>query len=480
MSQDLALLTALLMGTGPRRFDVRSFCFPKQLAFIQDPADVVTAVCSRRAGKSTGCAAHILCRAKGKRRINVGYITLSKISAKRIIWPELRRQNQTFALGGKFNNTELSVSFPNESNIFIFGAHQREEIEKIRGIPFDLVYIDEVQSMRPFVRDLVEDVLEASLFDYGGKLRLIGTPGPVPTGYFYDMANAQGVSHHHWTIFDNPHIKKKSGRDPMDRLKEVLKRRGVTLQHPSIRREFFGEWMADPDALVFKYDAERNHFDQLPEFKTPWRYVIGVDLGYDDSDAISLIGWNPESPTAYLVFEDVCPKQGISKLFQKLDSLLKLYRPMSMVMDTGGLGKKIAEEMRKRTKVPVKAAEKIRKLENIEILNDALRTGRFMASKNSQFAQDCALIEWDRDHTDRDRANDKLKISERFHSDAADSVLYSYREAMHWLHVPAVIQPKRGSPEWFKQEEEKLKEEFRRQVQNQYQKEDDLFADLRS
>lgn len=446
------------------QFDVRKFCFPKQLAFIEDQSDYADAVCSRRAGKSTACAAHLLARATTQRRINVGYITLSKTSAKRIIWPELKRQNQTFNLGGTPNNTDLSFSFRNESNLYIFGAHHREEIEKIRGIPFDLIYIDECQSFRPYLKELVEDVLEAALFDYGGKLRMIGTPGPVPVGYFYDMSRSEGISHHHWTIFDNPHIRKKSGRDPMERLKQVLKRRGVTIHHPSIRREFFGEWVADPDALVFKYDALKNHYGALPVLAKPWEYVIGVDLGFDDADAIAVIGWNPLSPKAYLVEEEITPKQGISELFDKIDTLIAKYDPHSVVMDTGGLGKKIAKEMQKRTAVPVKAAEKSRKFEYIEILNDALRTGRLMANKDSAFAADTALVEWNRDKIDVDKMNDKLRISDRYHSDICDAVLYGFREAMHWLYTPEPMKPKRGSKEEYSQMEQEMFEQAKKQA----------------
>ena len=43
-------------------------------------------------------------------------------------------------------------------------------------------------------------------------------------------------------------------------------------------------------------------------------------------------------------------------------------------MDTGGLGKKIAEELRIRRDLPIEPAQKTEKMAHIEILNDALRT----------------------------------------------------------------------------------------------------------
>ena len=60
------------------------------------------------------------------------------------------------------------------------------------------------------------------------------------------------------------------------------------------------------------------------------------------------------------------------------------YGVTKMVMDEGALGKKAAEEMRRRHLIPVQPAEKNRKQETVGFLNDALRTKRLMARKNSE------------------------------------------------------------------------------------------------
>ena len=121
------------------------------------------------------------------------------------------------------------------------------------------------------------------------------------------------------------------------------------------------------------------------------------------------------------------PKQTITQLGEKLVALNEKYSPLAIVLDFGGLGKKIAEELSSRFGLGIEAAEKERKLEHIELLNDAMRTGLFHAKKDSRFAQDCLLVEWDKSNPE------KPKISDRFHSDACDMVLYGYRRAMHWL-----------------------------------------------
>ena len=184
--------------------------------------------------------------------------------------------------------------------------------------------------------------------------------------------------------------------------------------------------------------ARPTEYAELPRLTD---YVIGVDLGFDDSDAICVLGWSGKEPKLYLVHEDVLPKQLISELAAKLEALVKTYSPLGIVMDTGGLGKKIAEEIRKRTALPVEAADKVRKFEHIELLNDAIRTGLFVAPKGSRFGSDALKVEWDKTIPERP------KIKAGFHSDIADSVLYAYRKALHWLHEPTRERPRPGTAE---------------------------------
>jgi len=389
-------------------------CFDKQLAFIRDPAPFKTAVCSRRAGKTVGCAFDLLLAAKSRPRIVCLYITLSRANAKRIIWPELKRINTEFRLGGVPNESDLSITFSNSSVLYVSGAKHASEIEKFRGLAIYKVYVDEAQAFRSYIQELIDDVLSAALFDYNGILCLTGTPGPVPAGYFYDCSKNPQWSHHAWTMFDNPWLLQKSKRTPQELLERELNRRGVTVQDPSIQREMFGRWIADLDALVLKYNAEKNHWEHLPQTAKPWQHVIGVDLGFDDSDALAVIGWNEKLPGSYLREELVQAKQGITELAQQLEKLIATYNPLAIVMDTGGLGKKIAEEIRKRFGIPVKAAEKQRKFEFIELLNDAMRTGKFFAKRDGQFAHDSKLLEWDRD---KQRELQKYVVRDTYHSD---------------------------------------------------------------
>jgi len=413
-------------------FDIDSFCFHEQLLFIKDKAKFKAAVCSRRSGKTVACAAHLIYEAINKpNRVSI-YITLSRLNAKRIIWNELTQINHRYKLGGSPNEAELSLRFPNGSTIYLSGAKDKSEIEKFRGLAISLCYIDECQSFRSYIKELIDEVIGPALMDYAGSLCLIGTPGAVPAGYFYDCAvKSEHWSKHGWTFWQNPHIELKSGEKHDVILNRELQRRGVLATEPSIQREWFGRWVIDIDALVFKYDPVRNDFETVPAFKK-WETVIGIDLGHDDADAICVLGWNEFDRRIYLIHEDIQTRQSITTLSEKISSLISIHNPLKVVMDTGGLGKKIAEEIRKRYTLPIHAAEKSRKFEYIELVNDALRTGRLFAKKSSRFAQDALILEWDQDKTTADRK----VISDAYHSDICDSVLYAYREALHWLSEP--------------------------------------------
>lgn len=447
----------------PPPFEIEKFCFDEQIRFINDPSTYKTAVCSRRAGKTIACAADLLNTAMQRPKCASLYITLSRLNAKRIIWPEILEINRQHSLGGTPNETELAIRFPNGHVIYFSGAKDKSEVEKYRGFPLVKVYIDEAQSFRPYIESLVDEVLSKSLFDYNGTLCLIGTPGPVPTGYFYQASTSETWSHHGWTMLQNPWLKTKSGKEPMELIIADCKRMGVPVSDAKVQRECFGKWVVDSNSLVFRYSKDINDYSQaqlLPDAQ----YVIGVDLGYDDADAIAVIGWNqakryPHDPNRgsenYLVYEATERKQGISELADKLDRLIAKFKPVSVVLDAGGLGKKIVEELKKRYALPVKAAEKSRKFEYIELLNDAMRTGKFKAKQTGIFAQDCFLIEYDRDKSN----GDKFVISNSYHSDIADAVLYAYRESLHWITetVPAPGSVA-GSAEWLEEQERQIQE----------------------
>jgi hypothetical protein len=351
------------------------------------------------------------------------YVTLTRSNAKDLIWPTLRDLNDRHRLGFRVNEADLALRHSNGSSVLLSGADNRGEIEKRRGFALGVAVIDEAQSFPAYIETLVQDVIGPGLMDHQGSLLVTGTPGPVLAGWFHDCWNNPEWSRHAWTFFDNPHMK-----DPEGELALALRMRGVTRDEPGVRREFFGEWCHDPNALVFRFDPARNVYQRLPEIRGKWRHVLAVDLGFDDADAIVVLAFSDESPCVYMVSESVEAKQTISALADRLDALVSKYDPVALVMDTGGLGRKIAEELTQRRGLPVEAAEKSEKLAHIELLNDAWRTDRLFLPPGSRCGDDALKVEWDR------TTPEKPKISDRFHSDALDALLYGFRACLAWTY----------------------------------------------
>lgn len=450
-------------------FKLSTFLFDKQFRFVEDPRPFKIAVCSRRSGKTVACAAHLIDTALKSEEILCLYITLSRNNAKKLVWREIKKINDAYCLGGVEDLTELSMTFPNGSIIYLSGAKDASEIEKFRGLAIKLAYVDECQSFREYIRDLIDDIISPALIDYAGTLCLIGTPGPIPAGYFAEVAGAvqemkkaaEAWAHHAWTFFDNPFLEVKSGLTHQQMLDRELLRRGVTKDDPSIQREFFGRWVLDSDSLWIKYKSEKNNYSDLP--KSSYNYIMGIDLGYMDADAIAVIAWSEQSNTTYLVDEVIMEKQGLTELVAQIKHLASKYEISKMVIDEGGLGKKLAEEMRRQHQLPVQPADKARKQENVAFLNDALRTGRFRARSSSKFAQDSFLVEIDWDKSTPDR----IKISDKYHSDIIDAVLYAFKESPAFAFEAAPTPLRPGTKEWQDAQSNEMWEQAQEHFQEQ-------------
>lgn len=443
------------------KFDFPAYAFKAQYNFFRsDGPRFRTAVCSRRSGKTVGIAGDMVDTCVSEPGVICLYLTLSKRNARNIIWDEIKKILEVYEIESKTNEVELSVVFPNGSKINIEGAKDRTEIEKYRGWKLRKCYIDECQSFRSYIEDLVNDVITPALRDLRGELYLTGTPGPVPAGYFYKCSNSANWNNHHWTAFDNPHMHNPPERDLEDTLREERILKGISEKDPSYIRETFGLWVEDNDALVYKYQESINDYEKLPDGE--YVYIMGVDIGYNDADAISVLAYSKDHNKVYLVEEFIKPKQTVSELAEAIHELDSKYGCIKKVIDAGALGKKIVEEIVQRYGITLEAADKKRKVEFIELMNADLRKGTFKIKKTSAAAEESKLIQWDIDRSTPDR----LKISDTVHSDIWDSILYAYREARHYLYEKPSASPRAQTEEYMRlleeREAEKMEESKKR------------------
>ncbi len=470
---DYSALRALV---SQRKFDIQDFLFKEQLDFVTDPAKYVVACCSVRSGKTTACAADLINTALTMPGTTELYITLSRGSGERIVWPDLLKINREYNLGAEVNISKLSLTFPivppyrSPSIIYLFGANDDKQIEIIRGLSnVALVYIDEAQAFRELIKTLIDDIVAKRLYDTNGRCRVIGTPGPLLSGYFYDICEGsgkEGWAHHHWDMRSNPWLLKKSGLTPDQLIEQDCKRRGVTLEDPSIQRECFGRWKHDPNALLLNYNHLINDYDELPPGE--YIYILGIDLGHSDADSLSLLAFTKSSPVTYLVEEIVTANQLTDDLAKQIKGLHQGRRIRDIVADTGGLGKKIVEDLKDRYSLMIEPADKMGKIANYRFLDNALRTGNFKAKKTSKFAQDCMILERDDDKSTPDR------IVVKGHSDAVDSALYAFKLSPAYNYTPEVKKALPGTVEYLKEQEEQhiksIQDQLKRDIENKQSK----------
>lgn len=403
--------------------------YPEQAKFVRDGAMFVAACTTRRAGKSSGLAYKFFRKAKKYQGsdLMMPYVSLTRDSARNIMWPVLQEISHKEGINADFKESSLTVkAFGCE--IKLFGADQKNFIDRLRGIKYPLGAIDEAQGFRSHIEELVDEVMSASIsdFDEDGQLVLTGTPGPVPKGFFYDVTQGKGgFSIHKWSAFQNPYIKAKKF------VEELMKKKGWDWTHPTIRREWLGEWVADLDSLCYKFDDKLNRA-QLPSHKD-YTYVIGVDLGYDpDPTAFIVTAYNEYDPHLYILEEYQETKLIISDVSERIKYYLKKYPNAYIVMDAAD--KQAVEEMKQRYGLPITPAEKHGKAGFIELMNSDMKRGIIKVVNAEGLIDDWMNLIWDSE-------SDKRIEDKRYPNHRPDAALYAWRYCYNflWKDRPAAV-----------------------------------------
>ena len=394
--------------------------FEAQRMLYSDPAKRKLALCTRRAGKSHTAAALLIASLIKPGTLNV-YLTLTNKSAKSIMWPKLTEAIRLLGLTAQCKLSESSQTIRmGTSTIRLLGADLANVGDRLRGVAYDLVVIDEAQSFADTsLTQLIDDVIEPALLDSDGTLVLIGTPGIAPIGRFFDAANGlTSYSVHRWSVHDNPHI-------PHSRewVAQLLKDRGWTESNPTYRREYCGEWVIDPNKQVYKFRPDANIVCGKPGIVHEWHYIFGVDFGWHDATAIVVVAYSYHWPYAYVVDSWSQSHATPAKVADKLIEMKEYYNPDKVVCDSGGLGKAIIEDYKYRYGLTLHNADKADKMAAIEMLNGDFIDGRFFIdSSQRDLQQQLLTLTWD----------DKYRENQSQRNDLLDAMLYAHRSSRHY------------------------------------------------
>lgn len=236
-------------------------------------------VAHRRAGKTVARINKLVrkaieCNLKNPR---FGYLAPYYVQAKDIAWLYLKHYSaKMLEIGGGSNESELSVTLPNGAIIRLYGA---ENADRMRGVYFDGIVIDEAQGIKESV---LTQVILPALADRQGWLDVSGTPKGWENllGKLYKMA----IDDPEWFL----QILKASETGVL--LPEELARQRTLMSENEYEQEFecsfdaaltgsvYGEWIST--AMREGRITDRVKYDPNFPVYTAW------DLGYDDATAI--------------------------------------------------------------------------------------------------------------------------------------------------------------------------------------------------
>ena len=413
----------------------------KQLAFTQDGARWIIALCSRRAGKTTGIAFRALTRAlRGKS--NQVYVALTKDQARTVtmwepIWKPLLRR---LGIEAKHDETRMITTFSNGSVIRFTGTDDVRHIETELGSALDEATIDEAQSQSDSVLvPLVRRILPPALADRRGTLVLAGTVPDVEAGLFWDTWAASSWSKHNWSMFDNPHM--PGARAELDEY--LAANPGLSVDSPVIQRERFGRFAFDKTATAYTYDRKLNGYaPEVPKWlagatfpdgralaAVPWPEIevlsVGIDPGSTDRMAVEVIGWGARAEVQH-VFEWVSPRAAHltwNQLGEVLGVVAAHYDVYHWHYDAGS-SKNELDTFTRLYNVPViKAAEKSDLAGQVRMVNSLLTSGRLKVIEGSALEEDMRKARWDQDA----RAKGQWRWASAWHPDPADAARYAAR-----------------------------------------------------
>lgn len=484
---------------------------PKQYALVRDIAAFIAAICPRRAGKSfAGAMMALIVGEANPGSISI-IISLNLKQLKRLYWQGgpsgLFTIAAKFKLNLSYHHSMLRWEHENGSIGYLMGAEDEEQLEVLRGLEADLYLIDECKSFAPArLRKLLVEIIAPQRASRQGRVVMIGTPGFVTAGPFWEATCPQAkdkdgkpfhVNHgkkdphgrdahrlrlwsrHSWTLQDNSAMPHQWDEALLEKA-----RNGWTDDNPIWRREYLGEWTSSSDGLVYTYvDAKGQGISNwrpersddnpcgLPAEGAPWRLIGGLDLGFQAPTAFVIAAYSSKLGELRHVHDESHPHMLIDDVADMLRRAYDRYGTIEMIYaDAGNLGVMVVQSLAAKG-FPIEKAEKREKFDHIELINSAFARGEIKIVE-TETAKECgweSTLEhqlltnaWDLEGGTRDELAKlgKLREDEAIPNDTVDAFLYLYRGSLHRFRpavAPAV--PEYLSPEWVAARE---KEELRR------------------
>lgn len=478
---------------------IRSGLFPQQLWVLEDPSIRKAALCPRRAGKTWTAISSAFDRCLRQDYAHVVICMLTLKQAKQIYWRTMERFAHHYGIELKWHKQDMTVKFTNGSQITLVGCESVQHIEKLRGDSYDLAIVDECKSFNPSIlSELLEDVLDPALADREGTMLLIGTPGDILSGPFYwataayyettdedgnkrpfsrTYANPEPYwadhppddlywSKHTWTKQDNIHLP--------NLWKQALRSKRLNKwadDNPTWLRESLGQWVPSTGSYVYRYAEMASGTNETLVNWTPnsnnsntwglpdghdWRFICGLDLGFEDDYAIVVAAYSATDGSLYHLYDWKENHKDVFHIAEEVARVLKIFGSFdAMVADAGALGELVVETLNNRWGFHFEKADKREKFDHIELMNAEFTSGRVKIIPKSGLDFELRNLQYllgeDDDKALLARTN-KLKVNPAQPNHLSDAFLYLWRYTYHHWAVKPVDPIERGTFAWAQQE----------------------------
>lgn len=389
--------------------------------------NVVT--CSRRAGKTRAAIRRGVRCLTVRPQARVLYIHHTLSLAREQFWVPLCEQLDARGIIYDANDGTMTLRLRG-GTLYVKSCEDLGGLRRFRGDKWDLVMIDEVQEHdEAIITPLIDQALLPSLADRAGALDIYGTPPDAgEVGYLWDRykeATTDTASRWHawhWTLRSNPYF-------PQDEIDEVCRVRGIGPGHPIYEREFEGRFISDHGLRVYEYEPGRNDMTAPHVGGDGWQYAMGVDLGFEDNDAIVVLGWRRDDGQrqiheVYSWCENHLDVDALAKVYREA---IQRWRPRSVVGDTGGHGAvKVLKTLEQRLGGYPILPKPTSVADSVALYNDDMRTGRVKLDPDGRLAAECKRVVWK-------VTNGKREIGKKFHSDLTEAARYAHHGATHFM-----------------------------------------------
>lgn len=466
---------------------IEAAAFEQQRAFVQDESPLVALLCPRRAGKSRAGALRLFRTAVKFPGSQSRYFGLTRQTSKDIMWDVLKQVNEELKIGAAFNETELRTTLPNGSSFRLVGMDANEkERRKVLGGDLKDAILDEAASFHVDLRALIKDFIGPATIRQRGTIALTGTPDPDEArGFFYEVTTGKepGWTPHSWDTLDNPYMREEWAA----KLALITETDPAYLETPEFRCMYRAEWPDSPSGWVYQFNRTRNVIDatDLPEIH---HAVLGIDLGWKDDFALTLMGWNRHDKRIFILHTEKAPKKYLDHIAQRADVVASFVKcHVSRVID--GANQQVVQELRKRYKLNAENTDKADKAGLIRIMNTELMCGRVLAVRGwvdetghprgstplvvewsgadeaGMAVKDATPLVWDR--RAMQHRPPRLVEDSRCPNHAADAALYAFRYAWNYLGRSETQHVVPGTEEAMRLERERYKAKLMRRVREE-------------